>query len=137
MAESLYQGMDRAATDRQFNLRARWPEHGAYFERWAKDSAAVRDRLPARLDLAYGASPNCGLDYFPAPRPGAAEAHLALVLHCKQMSWCRNAEGQSQTRQHAFGYSRGRLATDPSDAQRPSHPSLLATAHQPWYARDR
>ena len=78
MAESLYQGMDRTAMDRQFNLRARWPEHGEYFERWAKDSAAVRAQLPARLDLAYGASPNCRLDYFPAPRPGAA---LMAFIH--------------------------------------------------------
>lgn len=70
MAESLYQGMDRAAMDRQFNLRARWPEHGEYFERWARDSAEARARLPVRLDLAYGASPGCRLDYFPAPRPG-------------------------------------------------------------------
>ena len=56
MSETLYRGMDRDEIDRQLNLRARWPEHEEYFERWARDSAAARAQLDARLDLAYGAS---------------------------------------------------------------------------------
>ncbi len=68
MAQIAYRPMERAAADRQFNLRARWPEHAAYFERWARDSAAVRARLgvqsAARLDLAYDGAPGCKLDFF-------------------------------------------------------------------------
>ena len=66
MAQGPYRRMDRAAADRQFNLRARWPEHEEYLERWARDSAAIRDRLGAQLDLAYGDTQGCRLDYFPA-----------------------------------------------------------------------
>lgn len=78
MAQALYQGMDRAAIDRQFNLRARWPEHQDYFDRWARESAAVRADLEARLDLAYGESAGCRLDYFPA---AAGEAPLLAFIH--------------------------------------------------------
>ncbi len=45
MPDRRYREMDKAEIDRQLNLRARWPEHGAYFKRWASDSAAVRGRL--------------------------------------------------------------------------------------------
>ena len=78
MAEALYQGMDRAAIDRQFNLRARWPDHQDYFDRWARESAEARARLKARLDLAYGDSPGCRLDYFPAPDQ---DAPLLAFIH--------------------------------------------------------
>jgi len=69
MAQVLHRGMDRAEIDRQFNLRARWPEHTAYFARWADESAQIRAHMSCRLDLAYGPSPGCRLDYFPAPGP--------------------------------------------------------------------
>src|SRR3546814_9882318 len=49
----IFRDYDQAALDRELNLRGRGPEHGRFFERWARDSAAVRERLPARLDLAY------------------------------------------------------------------------------------
>ncbi len=81
MSETLYRGMDRDEIDRQLNLRARWPEHEEYFERWARDSAAARARLDARLDLAYGASGGQTLDLFPANLlPTAARSEPAPLL---------------------------------------------------------
>ena len=81
MSETLYRGMDRDEIDRQLNLRARWPEHEEYFERWARDSAAARARLDARLDLAYGATEGQTLDIFPANLvPAAAGSEPAPLL---------------------------------------------------------
>ncbi|MCH9013286.1 MAG: alpha/beta hydrolase [Proteobacteria bacterium] len=80
MSETLYRGMDRDEIDRQLNLRARWPEHEEYFERWARDSAAVRSQLDARLDLAYGASEGQTLDLFPAAA-GSEPAPLLAFIH--------------------------------------------------------
>ncbi len=77
MAQVLYRGMDRAEIDRQLNLRARWPDHEAHFARWSRESAQVRARLDCRLDLAYGQSPGCRLDVFPAP--GAPGPLLAFI----------------------------------------------------------
>src|SRR3546814_17508625 len=68
----IFRDYDQAALDRELNLRGRWPAHGRFFERWARDSAAVRERLPARLDLAYGATPAEALDLFPVTGPPAA-----------------------------------------------------------------
>ncbi len=67
MPDSRYREMDQAEIDRQLNLRARWPEHGQYFERWASDSTAARTRLEGRLDLAYGEAEGETLDLFPDP----------------------------------------------------------------------
>ena len=75
---SIFRNYDQAALDRELNLRARWPEHPEFFERWARDSAAVRERLPARLDLAYGETPAEALDLFPVTTTTAAPL-LAFV----------------------------------------------------------
>ena len=79
MSETLYRGMDRDEIDRQLNLRARWPEHEEYFERWARDSASARARLDARLDLAYGASEGQTLDLFPTAAGSEPAPLLALA----------------------------------------------------------
>ena len=42
--------------DLMYNNRARVPDHGRHFERWARESAAFRARQPAGVDLAYGAN---------------------------------------------------------------------------------
>lgn len=78
-AARVFRDYDQAALDRELNLRARWPEHPQFFERWARDSAAVRESHPCRLDLAYGATPVERLDLFPAP--GAAPAPLLAFVH--------------------------------------------------------
>ena len=72
MAEAIYRSYDRAALDAQLNNRALVPEHPAILERWAADSAAQRERLACRLDLAYGPSAGQRLDLFPAASEGPA-----------------------------------------------------------------
>ncbi len=67
----------RAELDAQYNLRAAVPEHGDYFDRWARRSAAARERLPCRLDVAYGDTPAETLDIFTTSRPGAP-VHLFI-----------------------------------------------------------
>ena len=75
MAEIVYRDWDRARLDAEVNLRARWPEHVDFFERWANDSAAVRGQRHALIDLAYGSSPGERLDLFPV-----LDAQAAPVL---------------------------------------------------------
>lgn len=76
---AVFRDYDQAALDRQLNLRARWPDHPQFFSRWARDSAAVRERLPGHLDLAYGDSPAERLDLFPAA--GGTPAPLLAFIH--------------------------------------------------------
>ncbi len=64
MTAKVYRDYDQAALDRQLNLRARWPEHGEYFARWAAESAAVRRRLGGRIEHSYGPSGGQKLDLF-------------------------------------------------------------------------
>lgn len=78
-ATRIFRDYDQAELDRELNLRGRWPEHQQFFARWASESAAVRARLPARLDLAYGADPAEALDLFPAS--GVTEAPLLAFVH--------------------------------------------------------
>jgi arylformamidase len=62
----IFRDFDQATLDAQYNLRAACPDHPQFFARWAAASAAVRRRLPCRLDLAYGPAPREQLDFFPA-----------------------------------------------------------------------
>lgn len=57
--------------ERMYNNRMRVPDHGAYFARWAAESALARRALPCTLDVAYGDGPQERLDAFAAPRAGA------------------------------------------------------------------
>lgn len=75
----VFRDYDQANLDRELNLRARWPEHPAFFTRWARDSAAVRAALPCRLDLSYGDTAAETLDLFPAAGGGAAP--LLAFIH--------------------------------------------------------
>ena len=79
MAEIVYRDWDRARLDAEVNLRARWPEHAEFIERWARDSAAVRGRRHGLIDLAYGSSPGERLDLFPVP--GAEPAPVLAFIH--------------------------------------------------------
>ncbi|SMF09266.1 arylformamidase [Tistlia consotensis] len=78
MGGTLWRGYDKAALDRQINLRARTPEHVEFFAHWADDSRRVRAQLDCRLDLPYGEQPLQTLDYFPA---GGGEAPLVAFIH--------------------------------------------------------
>ena len=63
---------DPAWLDAQYNNRARVPESAAIFNRWARASAAARERSPSqRLDVPYGDGPGETLDIFPSTTPGA------------------------------------------------------------------
>lgn len=76
---TVFRDYDQAALDRELNLRARWPDHPQFFERWARDSAAVRARLPGQLDLAYGETPAERLDLFPVQ--GGRDTPLLAFIH--------------------------------------------------------
>ena len=80
LSEIVYRGMDRAEIDRQLNLRARWPEHGDFFARWAEESARVRARAGGHLDLAYGDTPSQTLDLF-VPDDAGGPAPLLAFIH--------------------------------------------------------
>jgi arylformamidase len=58
--------------EREYNLRAAFPDHLSWFERWAADSEKARSRLDHVLDLRYGRGPKQTLDLFPAEHPRAA-----------------------------------------------------------------
>jgi arylformamidase len=64
--------------DKQYNNRARIPEHPMIFERWARASALARDSMSRRLDVAYGAGPDETLDVFPTTR---ADAPVLVFIH--------------------------------------------------------
>jgi arylformamidase len=61
--------LDPAFVEREYNARARVPEHPAIFDRWERDSAFVRSTLPCELDLPYGPDPRHRIDWFPAAGP--------------------------------------------------------------------
>jgi arylformamidase len=70
---------ERAALDAQYNLRAAVPEHLTYFARYERDSAALRARWPAKLDLTYGPTPRQAIDLF-LPH-GATAAPILAFIH--------------------------------------------------------
>jgi arylformamidase len=69
---------DPAWLEGMYNNLARVKDYPAYFERWARESAAARDTLPARIDLPYGTGVNETLDVFPAPVP---DAPVLVFIH--------------------------------------------------------
>lgn len=69
---------DPAWLEGMYNNLARVKNHPAYFERWTRDSASVRDALPGRIDIPYGAGVNETLDVFPAPVP---DAPVLVFIH--------------------------------------------------------
>lgn len=73
---------DPAWLDSQYNNRAQVPEHASHFERWTRDSAAVRQSSHALLDVTYGQDVGETLDIFPAEHPaGAAPAPVLVFIH--------------------------------------------------------
>ncbi len=58
--------MDKDFIEREYNNRALVPDYAAYFARWERDSQFVRETLPGKLDLAYGADARHRIDVFPA-----------------------------------------------------------------------
>jgi arylformamidase len=75
--------------EKEYDNRARVPEHPEIFARWAKDAAAYRQAARgAELGLKYGPSPRQTVDLFPAADDGAATP-LALFIHG---GWWRTLE---------------------------------------------
>jgi len=58
--------------EREYNLRAAFPDHPQWFERWARESEVARSELDAKLDIRYGNGPKQTIDLFPAVNPRAA-----------------------------------------------------------------
>ena len=52
--------------EREYNNRALVPDHPAFFARWDKDSAYVRDTMDCELDAAYGTDARHRIDLYPA-----------------------------------------------------------------------
>lgn len=72
---------ERAALDRAYDLRARVPEHPAYFAWYDRASAALRARWAdwSCLDLPYGPTQRQAIDLY---RPAAPDpAPLVLFIH--------------------------------------------------------
>lgn len=68
--------------DREYNNRARVPDHATHFERWARESAQARQDGRALLDVSYGMGAGETLDLFPAARsPGTALAPVLVFIH--------------------------------------------------------
>lgn len=73
--------LDADFVEREYNLRAAFPDHPQWFARWAADSATARGRLDARLDLRYGSGARQTLDFFPAiPRHGVSRPRGTLLF---------------------------------------------------------
>jgi arylformamidase len=64
--------------DRMYNNRALVPEHGAHFERWGRESAAVRAQARGHLDVAYGDAAGETLDVFSG---ATADAPVLVFIH--------------------------------------------------------
>jgi arylformamidase len=79
MTAKLWRDWDQEGLDKQLNLRARWPKFQDYFRAWATASQMVRERLPRRLDIAYGPTAGQKLDFFPAA--GTGPAPLLVFIH--------------------------------------------------------
>lgn len=67
--------------NREYNARARVPDHADYFARWAADSRAARQAEPCYLDIAYGEEQAQKLDMFPARRARQGGAPLLVFIH--------------------------------------------------------
>lgn len=61
-----------AFAEREYNLRAAFPDHPQWFARWAADSERARASLRVVRDVRYGTGPKQTVDLFPAGRPRGA-----------------------------------------------------------------
>jgi arylformamidase len=64
--------------EKEYDNRARVPEHPEIFARWEREAVDYRSTPGAELDIPYGSSPRQIVDYFPAKDPNAP---LALFIH--------------------------------------------------------
>jgi arylformamidase len=57
---------DAGVAERDYNLRAAFPDHPEWFARWATDSQRARSALRSVRDIRYGAGRKQTIDLFPA-----------------------------------------------------------------------
>jgi arylformamidase len=75
--------------EKEYDNRARVPEHPEIFARWQREGAAFRAAArDAELELKYGPSPRQTIDLFPA-KDDDASTPLALFIHG---GWWRSLE---------------------------------------------
>ena len=61
-----------AFAEREYNLRAAFPDHLQWFARWADDSERSRASMRVVRDVRYGQGPKQTVDLFPAEHPRGA-----------------------------------------------------------------
>lgn len=67
--------------EKEYDNRARVPEHPAIFERWNVETEAYRAQSPgAQFGISYGPSPRQTIDLFPG-KDAKADAPLAMFIH--------------------------------------------------------
>ena len=67
----IFRGMDRAALDREYDLRSGVPDHEVWAARRTLWSERARSTLDCRLDVRYGETARQAMDIFPAAHAGA------------------------------------------------------------------
>ena len=92
--------------EKEYDNRARVPEHPEIFARWQRETDVYRAASPgAKLGISYGPSPRQTIDLFPG-KTAAADAPLAMFIHggwwralapsmFSQMAQGANAQGVS------------------------------------------
>ena len=76
----IYREYDQKSLDAEYNLRPLWPDVPDVIAHRENESAAVRKRIPGRLNVAYGLAPKQTLDVFP-PSNGRAGAPALIYIH--------------------------------------------------------
>jgi arylformamidase len=70
--------------DRDYDLRAAFPDYAAYFDDWRRRSRTARDELACLLDVQYGPSVCDRVDFFPA---ASQPAPLLVYIHGGYWRW--------------------------------------------------
>lgn len=84
MSQPLY---DPVWLERMYNNRALVPDHMAYLDRWAEESAQVRASQPCALDVPYGDAVGERLDIFPAQGAQGGKAPVMVFIHGGYWRW--------------------------------------------------
>lgn len=77
---AVYREYDQQALDAEYNLRPLWPDVPEVVAHRENESARVRDRIPGRLNIAYGETGKETLDVFP-PSNGRGGAPALIYIH--------------------------------------------------------
>ena len=71
MSQPVYKHYDQSKLDAQYNLRVRHPDFQEHFDWFDRESAATREEMECRADVAYGDTAQQTLDVFPAAAPNS------------------------------------------------------------------